>query len=251
MYQVTLFTDSSKPSSTASTPHRLCKITFKEMPEKDADGNIVKNADGTKKVKHKHANRCVSIPCINVMIQPDSIKEALQDKFNDLQDAVIKEFVIAALDAGLQDSSGKLKPIVISDEQISLEACAKFHAASNTGKLSKDVLNEWFTSDLADNLMVKLAAAMKLPAEPTAAQLAALEAGTAEYKAMFAGLAAPKATLPIALAKQLNAALKLATDSRIKVTLADKLQTIMQPAPLALSIGFADDDADSLDMTSN
>lgn len=249
MYQVTILTNSSKPSSTATTPHRLSCINFKEMPEKDAEGNKIKNADGSVKMKHKHANRCVSVPVTTVMIQPDSIKAALQAAFESLQDDVIKSIVVAALDAGTKNADGSLKSIIISDEQISLEACAKFHAASSTGKLSKDVLNDWFTSDLADTLTVKLADVMKLPDAPTQEQTAALDAAISEYKAMFAGLAAPKAQLPIALAKQLRTALKLATDSRIKASLDDKLTTMLQPKEVTLSIGFADESDNDLDMT--
>lgn len=240
-YAVTLYTNSSVASATATVPHRLSVITFKEMTEKK-DGKPVLNADGTEKKKPKHANRCVSVPFTRIMIQPDSIAAALQDKFNDLQDDVIKEIIVTALDAGTTNADGTAKTILISDEQISLEACAKFHATRNTGKLSKDVLTKWFDAELLEAITIKFAKQMKLPAEPTEQQAAAIDKGIAEYRSMFAGLAAPKATLPEAIAKQAQLALKLAPESRIKSALSEKLVTILQPKEVTLSLGFIDDD---------
>lgn len=255
-YAIQLYTASSCISATATIPQRLSVHTFKEMPEKDADGNKVLNADGSPKMKAKHANRCVSIPDIRIVIQPDTIAAALQDKFYDLQDAVIKEIILSALTDGATGSDGKAKTITVSDEQISLEACAKFHASRNTGKLSKEVLTKWFDADMLEALTLKFAKQMKLPAEPTAEQAAAIDKGIADFRNVFAGLAAPKAMLPEATAKDLQRALKLAPESRIKTTLTEKLVVMLTPAPIALSIGFTDepddeeqDGSNDLDMT--
>lgn len=236
MFPVQLYTDSIK----AAVNQRLAIITFKDMPVKDDKGNKILDEKGEPKMKGKHANRCVSIPIIPAAAGcVDILRDVFTDKFQDLQDSVIKSIIMEALNAGTTGADGKVRTITISEEQISMEACAKFHAATSTGKLSKEVLTKWFDSDLADTLTLKLSEQMQLPAEPSKEQLSALEAGVAEFKGLYATMAAPKIHFADTIAKQLRYGLKLATDSRIKTTLAEKLATMLQSKAVALSIGFA------------
>lgn len=239
MYPVQIYTDSIK----AAVNQRLAIIAFKDMPVKDDKGQKVLDDKGEPKMKGKHANRCVSIPIIPAAAGcVDILRDVFTDAFYDLQDKMIKNIITTALEAGSTGADGKVKQIVITDEQLSMEACAKFHAATSTGKLSKEVLAKWFDNDLADTLTLKLSEQMQLPDEPSKEQLAALETGVAEFKTLYATMAAPKIHFADTIAKQLRYGLKLATDSRIKTTLQEKLTTMLQPKEVALSIGFANMD---------
>lgn len=238
---------------------RLVKTTFKTKKDKDSEfiadaviATIDSDSDNDtqdeetitteKQPKAKHINRGVIVPIIPAAAGcVDILRDAFQGAFEELQNKVIREIIVNALDAGLQNADGTLKVITISDEQISMEACATYYANSaESGKLSKAVINTWFDTDLDDDLTLKFATQLKLPQQPTAKQIAALEKGVSEYKQLYACLANPKERLPETIAKQLLAACKSAPDSRTKQSIISKLQPMTQPKEIALSIGFID-----------
>lgn len=228
-YNVTIHTDAS---AALDANHRLSIIRFKTPTDKKDD-----------KTYSRPVARCVSVPHVVLMIQPDSIKAALTACYEELQDAVIREIIVQALEAGPTDSTGKLRVITVSDEQLSYEAVAAYSArVAVSGKLSAKVLQDWFDTDLKDNLTVALAAVLKLPDEPTSDQLAKLEAAVMQHRSMIASLASPKAQMPEKLTKQLNRAVMLAEQSKIRDSITAKLAAFLQPKEVALSLGLGEEE---------
>lgn len=225
LHAVGIYTDKSAP---AVTTDRISVVSWK-MP-KDAPTDY-----------KKPVARFVSIPKMQITVQPNVIAKAMQAAFEDLQDEVIRNIIENALDAGLQNNDGSLKAINVSDDQISLTACAAyFDSKAVSGKLSKKLLEEWFDSDLASQLEIALIAALKMPDTPSAEQQAKLDAAVAQHKTLIVSLASPRASMNEKLAKQLQRAVKLAEESKTKASLDAKLLAFLQPKEVTLDIGLGE-----------
>lgn len=193
-HTVEIYNGKNKPHA----DHRLCVTTFKsqsKFTDKDSpefDPNY-KRPDA----------RCVSIPAVKITATPVLLQDALQQAFEDMQDAVIRDIIVAAIE---EDK----KLIQIHDDQVSFEAVAKF-AAENaaSGKLTKDGIEGWFDEELADVLTLKLANTMKLPDNATPEQNKKLADAVTSYKTVFLTLAAPKAGISPKIAKQLKSVVEL------------------------------------------
>lgn len=205
-------------TSKAFENQRLSIITFKTPKEKKDDPSY-----------RKPENRCVSIPILSMKVSvsgdhPDCMQSAMQALFEELQDAVIRQHVVAAI----EDDA---KIITVSDDQISFAACAAY-AAENaiSGKLTKDVINGWFDANMSEVLEVALANAMKLPSEGISKdQLEKLNAAVDQHKKLFADCAATRPAIAPPVAKSLLSALRLTEDDRIVLSLRDKLKKIAEP----------------------
>lgn len=216
LYTVEIHTTSSKPKD---ENHRLEIISFKTPRDKKDDATF-----------KRHVARCVSLPICNLTIQPDTIRDAMQAAYYDLRSQVVREIVVNHLDAGMQDASGKLKPCVISYEQISLEACAAFYARKAVGtKLSSEMLASWFDSDLATTLELALITVKQLPDTLNIEQQTAIDKLVKQHRDLVVKLAAPTLTLPDNIIKQLQRAVSLADDSPVKETLNNKFATMLKP----------------------
>lgn len=227
-YVVGIHTDSTKPTNES---HRLSVIAFKTPSDKKNDATY-----------KRPVTRSVSVPQITLTIQPDVIRDALQAAYYDLQDQVIREIVVSSLDAGMQAADGTLKKIVIDSNQISLEACAAFYARKSIGtKLSKDMLASWFDSDLATQLELALISALKLPEQPAPEEQAKLDAAVKQHRNLIVSLAAPTASLPDHITKQLQRAVNLADDSPVKTTLSDKLHRFLKPVEEITLLGLGEE----------
>lgn len=225
-HNVEILTDNSK----ALDGQRLSRITFKTPTDKKDDASY-----------KRPVARCVSVPVVTLMIQPDCIAAALQAAYEELQDAVIRDIIVNDLQYGPAGSDGKLRAISIHDDQISYEAIAAYSArVSVSGKLSKEVLNNWFDSDLKDQLTLALAAVLQLPDEPSAPEQQRLNAAVDQHRNMISALASPKSSLPENICKQLKKAVSLAEDSKVKSSIINKLETFMKPAEIVLAIGLGE-----------
>jgi hypothetical protein len=216
MYPVSIFTNSSK----ATDENHILEIVSFKTPRDQKENKDYK----------RPVTRCVSLPVCKLTIQPDVIRDALQAAYYELRGQVVREIIVEHLEAGSQDASGKLKACVITEQQISMEAVAAFAARKAVGtKLSGEMLASWFDSDLASALELALIAVKKYEDEPTPEQQAILDAAIKQHKALIVKLAAPTATLPEGITKQLQRAIALADDSPVKTTLNEKLARFLKP----------------------
>jgi hypothetical protein len=202
MHDCVIYNGKNKPKD----GHRLSVITFK-TPGAKVDP---KSPDYDPNYKRPEA-RCISVPKLEMSCTPQILKDALQQALEDLQDAKIRQLVVAELEQGKN-------VITILDVQIGFEALAEFAAleAAN-GKLNKDAIDEWFEADVANQLTLALANAMKLPDNPAPEQEKTLAAAVTMYKDVFKTLAAPKAGLSPAIAKQMKKALEHAENKESRV----------------------------------
>ena len=211
MYLVTVKIDSSAP---ANATHRLCVLDFKTPSDKKDDREY-----------KKPASRCVSVPIISLEVVPEILKDALQDAFADMQDALIRTKFMAALESSKDGNPS----VTILDSDISPAAVASYAAEKAiSGKLSGEKIGAWFDAALADPLMLALANAMQYSDEVTPEQQAKLDAAIKQHRTYLAKLAGP-AQLPPTLTKQLLQAVKLADDDKIKRQLQSKLETFLAP----------------------
>lgn len=207
-HDVEVFTAKSK----AFENQRLSIITFK-TPKDQKDNKDYK----------KPQNRCVSVPCLKVKVEPAELQSALQALFEELQDAVIRKHVVTAIE-------DEAKIITVSDDQIGFAACAAY-AAENaiSGKLTKEVINSWFDENMQEKLEVALANALQIGEVPTADQIDKLNAAVKQHKELFSKCAATVPGIQMKVAKSLLNALKMVEEDRVQMALVSKLKPIAQP----------------------
>jgi len=223
-FTVDLLTSKSK----APDGFRLSEINFKTPKAKKNDASY-KKPDA----------RCIAIPKIKVHSTPDNLSEAWQNAFYDIQDALIRDLVITALDE-------KKSVITLMADQINIEAVAKFAADNvSSGKLTKEQIHDWFDESLADILTLRVAVVMKISADatPTPQQEKAIADAVTNYRTSFSSLAAPKAGLSQKIAKQLQNVLHLTEDieHRVYRSLDSKLTDAIaaqDPDLIALNLGL-------------
>lgn len=128
----------------------------------------------------------VDHPQTKVSVQPEILAQALQAKFEDLQDMLIRDLVTSRFDW----KQKKHTKITISTDEISVAKVAEFAAATGLGRLSKEAIEAWFNTIAL--LPVAEMIAAKRGCEPT--DEAAVE-GAASFKAHFLSLASTKVAI--------------------------------------------------------
>ena len=198
-YDVIVYNGKQKPA----TGHRLSVVAFKTPSDKKDDPSY-KRPDA----------RCVSVPKLEINVTPQVLQDALHQALEDLQDAVIRKIVVAAIDE-------RKNVITVHDTQIGFEAIAehaKLEAAG--GKINKELIEDWFDTDLADELTLALAAAMNYDPVKNGAE-PAIEKKLADsvtgYKEVFKQFSAPKAGVSPKIAAQMEKALALAKNKEHRV----------------------------------
>lgn len=209
-HTVELYTGKNKPSDDTQ---RISVITFKTEKRKGAkelDGKPNPEFDPTYK---RPEARCISIPKLKIHTTPSELQDAMQEAFNDLQDALIRRLLLVKLDAA--------ETIInFHNDQIGFTAVAAYAAeVTASGKLTKDAIIEWFDTDLADSLTLAIAEAMKIGEKPTPEDERKLAAAVTGYRTIFTALAAPRAGLSKNIASQLQRAMVRASNPEDQVFL--------------------------------
>lgn len=195
-HDVVIYNGKNKPL----TDQRLSVITFKTPSDKKDDPTY----------KRPEA-RCVSVPKLQLSVTPQILSDALQQALEDLQDAVIRKLVVAAIDEGKN-------VITVMDSQIGFEAIAEYAKAEAAGgKLNKELIADWFDEALGDKLTLALADAMKVGEKPTPDQEKAIANAVTNYRNVFQSFSAPKAGVSPKIAVQVKKALDLAENKEHRV----------------------------------
>lgn len=218
LHTVEVHTDGKKPLA----GQRLSVIRFKTPSDKKDDSTFV-----------RPINVCVSIPILELQsVKPDCLKAAFDEAFQELQDAAIRKLIVDALEEGTKKN-------IISDDEISYEAIARYAAAmAISGKLSKSTLDVWFDENLADALTLALANALGISDKPSVAETEKLTAAINQHKKLICELASPRASMPEKLAGQLKKAVLVAEDDKIRASLVSKLDAFLKPKEVSLDIGL-------------
>lgn len=187
--------------------YRLSIVRFKET----------KNPDGSK--RKAAAARSVCIPDMRIICNPAILSDAMTSSFHELQDAVIRQHI-----ESLQDGTLAPDQTFISYSQISEEGIADwFVRNAASGKLSKEAISAWFDNNLQETLGVAI-----VTAKPNL-QERELHEHLSAYKKHITSLASPRATFPETLAKQIQKAINMAEQDKIRDTLNNKLSALLQP----------------------
>jgi hypothetical protein len=178
----------------AFTGQRLAKVGYKE----------------TKKNPAKFPSIAVSVPVIETVNDPE-FSDALQHgRF----DAIIREALQNAQDGIIrsmyESSDGELQSV--SDDDLSIAQCLAFIEAESTGgRLTKEAIERWFDSELADNLAVMIADKLKF-SDLTPENQAVIDKHVGVYKQVLSMLAGGKTFLADPQIRGCRVAIALASE---------------------------------------
>jgi hypothetical protein len=199
-FPVRMLLESSKPDAPS---HRLSVVRWK----------------ATKEQPKARSAMYVSVPKLELTIQPEVLKAAMQQAFEDLQDNYIR----ARIEADLEVSPTS-QPKSFDTSDLEADAVASWAAETAvSGKLSKDAITNWFNEDLKASLEETFASLPNMDDEK-------LTKALAQYQEAITKLASPQASMPVKIAEQMSKAISLAPESKIKSQLGRKLEKFLNPA---------------------
>jgi hypothetical protein len=207
-HSLSLFTaGESKPA----TGQRLAKIGYKQTAAMTKAGEIAP------------PSVCASVPQVSVddvRANIDRLLPYIGTMIENAQDGIIRS---------LYESAGHTL-ISVDDADISVSACISYLAAEAAGdRLKKEVIEQWFDSEVSENLTVFLAEKLGF-SELTAENMKVVDKHVAIYRALIASLAGGKTILET---KQINGCKKAislsASADRIAQRLTDRLIAMEQP----------------------
>ena len=164
-------------------------------------------------------------------------KEEIEDKLTALMPHIknmladVQDKVIRSLYEG---SEGNLSSV--ADSEISVTACIGFlEAESEGGRLTRDAVQNWFDSSLADNLTVYIAEKLGFN-DPSEAQMAQIEQHVKGYREVLASLSGGATSLAVPQIKGCRKALELLAtsveDDLMASKLSKRLDAMEKPAAL-------------------
>lgn len=207
-HSLTLFTaGESKPA----TGQRLAKIGYKQTEAMTKKGEVAP------------ASACVSVPQVDVADIRSNIDRLLPyigTMIETAQDGILRS---------LYESAGHTL-ISVDDADISVSACVSYLAAEAAGdRLKKEMVEQWFDSEVAENLTVFLAEKLGF-SELTADNMKVVDKHVAIYRQLIGSLAGGKTILET---KQINGCKKAislsASADRIAQRLTDRLVAMETP----------------------
>ena len=207
-HSLVLFTaGESKPAS----GQRLAKVGYKQTEKMTKDGETAP------------PSACVSVPQVDpadVRTHIDRLLPYIGTMIENAQDGIIRS---------LYESAGHTL-IAVDDADISVSACISYLAAEAAGdRLKKDVIEQWFDSEVKENLTVFLAEKLGF-SELTPENYKVVDKHVAIYRGLISSLAGGKTILET---KQINGckkAIQLAASAdRIAQRLTDRLIAMEAP----------------------
>ena len=197
----------SKPLS----GQRLAKVGYKDRGGKKA----------------KFSSICVSVPQLEVADIESKLQRLMPHigtMLENAQDGVIRSLY--------ESSEGSLRNV--SDDEISIDACIAFLEAERNGsRLTKELIAEWFDSEVKDNLSVIIAEKLGFE-ELNETQMQVVNKHLQVYKDILASLSGGRTILGD---KQLAACEKAITlagsaDSDVAKKLQARIDSMKNPKPL-------------------
>ena len=158
--------------SAAMDSQRLAKVGYKS----------------TKQTKAKFPSVCASVPMIqNKQIIPfsEQLIPHVRTLLENAQDGILRSLY--------ESSDGKL--VSVSDDEISIQACINYLEADAAGnRLTKEMVEKWFTDVLADNVYVLIAEKLGFN-DPNKDQEELIQKHVNGYKGVLASLSGGKTLL--------------------------------------------------------
>jgi hypothetical protein len=202
LYQVQMFTDNMVRF--VGNGHRLSVIRWKSSTNKE-----------TGVTTPAKSAMCVSLPKIEFAIEPECLRESVNDYLEAQQDLIVRQ----QIDKWFAEHSNViLSEIYINPELVSVEGLQVFHASNSIGgKLSEELIKSWFDEVLYKPLEERIAL---LPGINDTT----LKAAMMQHRDLLAKLASPKASFNERIADQMIKAINTVNeDSMVKASLLRKL----------------------------
>jgi hypothetical protein len=196
---------------------RLSKVGYKE----------------TKKTKAKYPSIAVSVPVLadsDISAKIEQLIPHVRSMLENAQDGIVRSLY--------ESGNGVLSSV--SDEELSVDMCIQFLDAEATGgRLTKEAIESWFVSSLADNLFVMVAEKLGF-AEPNEDQGKVIGQHVNAYKGVMSSLAGGKTFLQPAQIKGCKAALSLVDDADDEMArrLLKRLEQMEQPVKIVELLGL-------------
>lgn len=204
--------------SVVSNRHNVNRFISGESKPLDGQRLAKVGYKTTAKQPNPLPNVCVSIPQITVELDIPAYVPAftaiVRSALENAQDGIIRSLY--------ESSEGQLKSV--SDAEISIAACIAFIEAENSGgRLTKEFLESWFDSTLAENLTVVIADKLGFE-ELNDEQMVVVGKHLNGYKGLISSLAGNKTMLQPAQINGIRRALELSkVDDEVCVKLNKKL----------------------------
>lgn len=158
----------------------------------------------------KRDSVAVSLPVINsdsIIDNIDLLIPHIRTMLESTQDNIIRAMLNNPEFAGMD---------LVSDEDINIAAVIDYLDNSNeSGRLTKETVGNWFDSNVADSLMLALAAKLGVSDIVTDAQSKQIETIVGEFKGKVSGLAGGKTVYPVKLCESLKKVLALAPENDV------------------------------------
>ena len=171
--------------SAPMSEQRLAKVGYKSTAKNPA----------------KYPSICVSVPPINAWSeqQAETLKPFIRAMLENAQDGIIRSLY--------ESSDGTLS--AVSDDDISVDSCIAFMVAENEGgRLTSAMLEQWFDTQMLDNLTVVIAEKLGFDLS-TPEQLVTIGKHTNSYRALISSLAGGKTMLATPQIQGLKRALEV------------------------------------------
>lgn len=185
-----------KSPTAATLGGRMVSICYKG---KKVDGELI---------APKLANSCIEVP----LIKTDEVKEQIEQLLphvvsylETVQDSIAKELHSRNTGEAEQEEAFNLSAILV-----------KLEATTTTSRLSKEQAEQWFDSEVADNLAVLFADKFGISDNPSEAEIDKVAAICNVYRKNLSALAGPKTNYKVSEAQMLQKVLDM-TDARDSV----------------------------------
>lgn len=207
-FQVVMYVEGMENRVTASD--RLSVIRWKTPKDKMSDTSY-----------RKQPTLCVAIPVIEFEVEPACLVEAMKQAIEDMQDNAIRDVITTEIEA---QPGMNLATILIPRELGTPSGLAAWSAKKViSGRLSTELLTQWFASTLQAPLEVALAGIEGISeVQHTKA--------VAQHKMLVISLASPRAVMNPKIAAQLQKAINLVpVGDKVRNQLNTKLELFINP----------------------
>lgn len=173
---------------------------------------IYRSRDG----KETKQSKCVSVPQITIpeAIVNSNLAAIVLEALHSYQDKIIKSLI----DAGATQ---------IHDDQISIDSIVAYQSEeSSGGRLTKELIENWFDSSVSEMLIVAIAEKLGVGDSITEAEEVRILSAVAGYKSKFASLAGGKTFYAPEVVGNLQKALQLSESDEISVKLNARLESM-------------------------
>ena len=162
----------------------------------------VMNWKTSKETGIKRESKCCNMPTISsdeLMDSFDVLIPHVRNMLHDTRTAIVREMI-----------EKNPNCLLVSENDISIAACCEYlSSSSESGRMTKESLGNWFNNTLMDTLTLALATRLGVSDEPTAAEVHKIDILVASYKDKLCALAGGKTAYKKPIAISLLKAIEL------------------------------------------